>query len=259
MKWLLASLSGVGVVAQAPACNKPSAYFSRFEDGSCADSCIPDKVGICKRELVVNIGGLQPGSCEASGYTSFKDTFDQDCGPCGKVKFTEYTKPGAEALTQQQLFANKCPGSPSTPHASCQTNVNVNATCAAVIAEMSARAVGSQDGSWTDPHNGGTYTVTSSDASSVQLKRVTGDHKPGPYTDFILFTLTDVNGQCTLAGCSDSQSTSIGDYSTNYCNQRNLYCGSAEGCKPVKMDWTIKETNVKPSPGASANPKDCMQ
>ena len=27
------------------------------------------------------------------------------------------------------------------------------------------------------------------------------------------------------------QVTSIGDYSTNYCNSRMLYCGTADGCK----------------------------
>eukprot|EP00913_Durusdinium_trenchii_P020887 g19625.t1 len=34
---------------------------------------------------------------------------------------------------------------------------------------------------------------------------------------------------------------SLKDFSTNYCNLRNLYCGSEEGCKPVKHDFNNSE------------------
>lgn len=43
-----------------------------------------------------------------------------------------------------------------------------------------------------------------------------------------------------------SQVFSIEDKSTNYCNLRNLVCGSAEGCTPVPLA-TI---NVTPTHGA---------
>lgn len=153
-------------------------------------------------------------------------------------------------------LANSCPSSPSTPHASCGTTVKAAASCADVAAEMVARVNG--EAGWVDPHNGGTYSVLSSSATELQLKRVTGDHKPGPYTDLITFELAGSGATCVITGCSASQSTSVGDFSTNYCNQRNLYCGSAEGCKVVKNDFAISETDVKPSIGAGKDPSQCI-
>ena len=40
---------------------------------------------------------------------------------------------------------------------------------------------------------------------------------------------------------------------------RMLYCGSADGCKPVGKDFAITETNVSPSFGASKNAGDCLK
>ena len=44
-----------------------------------------------------------------------------------------------------------------------------------------------------------------------------------------------------LDTCSESQGPSFCDYSTNYCNIRNLYCNTAEGCKVVHHELTSKE------------------
>jgi len=44
-----------------------------------------------------------------------------------------------------------------------------------------------------------------------------------------------------MTGCSESQLTSYADFSTNYCNLHDLYCGSSDGCKFVKSDLKYKE------------------
>lgn len=156
------------------------------------------------------------------------------------------------------VAANQCPGSPATPHASCEVVATAQATCSDVLNEMVLRANGTHDGSWTDPHNGGTYTVEGQTATQLRVKRVTGSHKPGPYTDQILFTLSGSGSSCSIQGCSESQVTSIGDYSTNYCNQRNLYCGVPDGCKYVKYNFPVTETSVKPSAGAGSDKSACI-
>lgn len=147
----------------------------------------------------------------------------------------------------------KCPGSPSSVHASAQVEATASASCAAVKEEMLARV---QSSEWTDPHNGGTYTLLGSDGMQLDFSRLTGNKK---YTDKMTFTLSDdTDGRCSIQGCSESQVFSVADFSTNYCNLRNLFCGSAEGCKPVKNDFTTSESKVDHSFGASADPKACI-
>merc|ERR1712146_641558 len=51
-------------------------------------------------------------------------------------------------------------------------------------------------------------------------------------------------GGCTMSACSESQVTSVVDYSTNYCNLHDLYCGSADSCKYVQHDLTYSENNI---------------
>lgn len=145
--------------------------------------------------------------------------------------------------------------SPSMPHASCATAVKAAASCSDLFEEIVARIT---SGSWADPHNGGTYSLLKQSNTTLQLKRVTGNHKPGPYTDMIEFTASGSGSTCVLEGCSASQSTSVGDFSTNYCNQRNLYCGSKDGCKFVKHDISIMEGSVKPSIGAGKDASQCL-
>lgn len=159
----------------------------------------------------------------------------------------------------------ECPSSGSWIHASTSVEVTLmKATCNTVMSEMMAR-VGAQPAGWHDPHNNGTYALTSGpmDLPKVELTRVTGD---GKYTDKILFTCQD--GGCgpagcsaKLSGCSASQVFSVADFSTNYCNLRMLYCGSKAGCKPMTKagDVPFEETSVSPSIGASHNPSDCLK
>lgn len=46
-------------------------------------------------------------------------------------------------------------------------------------------------------------------------------------TDKMIFTFSDFPGShpsCGIHACSESQVFSLKDFSTNYCNLRNLYC-----------------------------------
>merc|ERR1719424_2211059 len=95
-------------------------------------------------------------------------------------------------------------------------------------------------GGWTDPHNGGTYSFSSTSESSIEGKRTTGD---GKYTDKYDFSFeTNASGGCDVSACSESQVMSVLDYSTNYCNLHSLYCNSADGCPTTGTDLTYCET-----------------
>jgi hypothetical protein len=69
---------------------------------------------------------------------------------------------------------------------------------------------------------------------------------------------TDSGGACQFTACSESQVTSIGDASTNYCNTRMLLCGKADGCKPVKHQLTYSEKDVSPRPGSGSDKGACL-
>ena len=117
--------------------------------------------------------------------------------------------------------------------------------------------VGGQFSSWHDPHNNGTYQILDkSQDDMLALLRRTGNDK---YTDKLTFAFAETTTGCVVKGCSESQVTSIADFSTNYCNLRMLYCSSADGCKPVVHDFATSEAEVKPSTGASANKAACLK
>lgn len=143
-----------------------------------------------------------------------------------------------------------CPGSPSWQHAKCSMTVSFPSnTCAQVKEEIVLRLTQS---SWIDPHNNGTYKLTSksdggggggTEADVVTGERLTGD---GKYTDKFVFTFTPEESEsssssssgCQVTACSESQVFSILDFSTNYCNLRNLYCNSSkDGCVTQKYDF----------------------
>lgn len=128
-----------------------------------------------------------------------------------------------------------CPGShASLTHAKCQMTVKLDSPCDAVKAEILARVNGTNG--WYDPHNRGIYSVVDASTNLVQLKRQTGDKK---YTDLLNFELSSSGSGCIAVGCSESQVFSVIDYSTNYCNLHDLYCGSKAGCKFVTTDINI--------------------
>ncbi len=152
----------------------------------------------------------------------------------------------------------KCPGSPAWKHAKCVMTLKFpGADCSTVQSEISQRL---NDKSWIDPHNQGTYKQNNADASSgsvVEGERLTGD---GKYTDKFMFTFVDGGtdggaSSCEVSACSESQCFSILDFSTNFCNLRNLYCNTKDGCPVIEHDLEYEETYVN----CSQNKKsDCI-
>lgn len=134
------------------------------------------------------------------------------------------------------LSVTACPGSASKLHAKCEMDVKFSNSCDEVRAEIVGRM---QSPTWTDPHNGGTYTLISSNASYVSGQRLTGDKK---YTDKFDFLFSASGTGCKVDACSESQVSSIVDYSTNYCNLHDLYCSSSDGCPTVGKDLSYTET-----------------
>merc|ERR1719506_3279245 len=119
-----------------------------------------------------------------------------------------------------------------------------SASCADVQSEIESRA--SAKNGWVDPHNGGIYSLLSSDSGVVNTQHTTNPATSvggQVYTDKQTFVLSDADGGCQIKACSESQGTSVGDFSTNYCDIRNLFCGSADGCKPVQHDFTHNENS----------------
>jgi len=148
--------------------------------------------------------------------------------------------------------AMKCPGSEAIfGHAKTQVTATAKASCVDVKAEIEARA-GSKV--WVDPHHGGIYSVISVTDTEIDTKRSTNPkNSPGgiTFTDKQTFTLSDKAGTCEISACSESQGSSLKDFSTNYCDLRNLYCGSADGCTPVVHDFSSTQESVTASSGQS--------
>jgi len=150
----------------------------------------------------------------------------------------------------------KCPGSPAWIHASAKVYAIASGSCEKVREEIIAR-VSAQGQDWQDPHNGGTYKLLSSNAGILELSRTTAK---GNYTDKMVLTLNELqdDAQCAIEACSESQVTSVADFSTNYCNLRMLYCSSADGCKTVMNEFNVEEQKVTPSLGAGKDPQACL-
>lgn len=101
-----------------------------------------------------------------------------------------------------------CPGSPAALHAVCELHVEFDRSCAEVHKIMEARVAAVHD----CKSNPGRYA-----GSATSGKRTTGD---GRYTDKFRnsFHPTEKGG-CRVHSCSESQVTSILDYSTNFCGR----------------------------------------
>lgn len=163
--------------------------------------------------------------------------------------------PAAAALTISAavLGVAACPGSSSFVHAKAEVTATFpSASCAEVKAEIQARIAG--QGSWVDPHNGGTYKLLSQSGDSLTAQRLTGNKK---YVDKMDFSFKASGSGCELQGCSESQSTSIMDFSTNFCNLHDLYCGSADGCPVASKDLAYTE-RASGSAGAGLDKSKCV-
>merc|ERR1712113_1140298 len=152
-----------------------------------------------------------------------------------------------------------CPGSGSFVRARMEVTATASASCDDVKAEIQARA--SAQGGWKDPHNGGIYSVLEVDGNVIKTQRTTNPATSvggKVYTDKQSFQLTDASGSCQIKACSESQGTSVGDFSTNYCDIRNLYCGKADGCLPVSKDFATSEDSYSKSIGAGHDFSACI-
>merc|ERR1712070_271294 len=139
-----------------------------------------------------------------------------------------------------------------------KVTVEADATCDVVQAEIEARAGG---GNWVDPHNGGIYSVLSSESGLINTQRTTNPATSVGgvlYTDKQTFELTSIDGGCQVKGCSESQGNSVGDFSTNYCDMRNLFCGSSDGCVTAGNDFASTETSHTGSLGAGHDSSKCI-
>eukprot|EP00933_Yihiella_yeosuensis_P071381 TRINITY_DN7958_c0_g2_i4.p1 TRINITY_DN7958_c0_g2~~TRINITY_DN7958_c0_g2_i4.p1 ORF type:complete len:181 (+),score=26.86 TRINITY_DN7958_c0_g2_i4:1042-1584(+) len=164
----------------------------------------------------------------------------------------------ASAIGVENSKAYSCPGSPAFVHASAKVTATFRQnSCAEVRQEMLDRI--NEKNGWVDPHNGGTYTLLSDPSAEVlQVERETGDKKYVDKMDFTFAPLKGDAGSCELMGCSESQVTSFLDFSTNFCNIHDLYCGRADGCPIANKDFVYTE-QVHKSMGAGDNKKDCIK
>jgi hypothetical protein len=146
-----------------------------------------------------------------------------------------------------------CPSGPWVPHAGLRMTSTAAVDCETVKAEMRSRVAG--ENGWYDQHNHGTYTEQNY-GGDLSYSRVTGN---GKYTDKMVFVFTDVDGSCKIEGCSKSQVFSILDFSTNYCEQKLLYCGSDEGCNVANYDFTHTEDKKRRMAGATTKFSNCLK
>ena len=151
------------------------------------------------------------------------------------VLLCQYVSAQIPSLSSFFMSSNmQCPTSPVSMHAGCEVTISFKNTCEVVLNEMVTRING-QYGTWYDPHNNGTYTITSSSSKELDVDRKTGDGSG--YTDKVLYTLTSsASNGCDMTGCSQSQVFSIADYGTNYCNIVNLY--AAPYVNPTTLTYT---------------------
>ena len=153
------------------------------------------------------------------------------------------------ALLAQPSPAPFCPGSPArVMHAGASLTAHFPHSCDTVWGEVSARLRGA--GGWEDPHcqpgkcsppgiymiertmPAGGSTKSPSAPSTLWLNRTTAG--AGSYTDRLELKFAVAGSGCQLDACSESQVTSYADFSTNYCNLHDLYCGAAE-CVPLPL------------------------
>jgi len=151
-----------------------------------------------------------------------------------------------------------CPGSSSLNHAWMEVTVTADVSCDLVHAEIVERAGG---GSWVDPHNGGIYSVVHDSDTTIHTQRTTNPVTSVGgvvYVDLQIFELKSVSGGCQIKGCSESQGNSFSDFSTNYCDLRNLYCGAADDCQTALNPFTVKENSYHKSFGAGHDFSGCV-
>jgi len=189
---------------------------------------------------------------------SFTSVADLERAMVARTEWFRKQLPSTTALKLEVASSNDmlCPSTAAPLGVACGMQITTTAatSCSNVLAEMKARVNG-QYGGWHDPHNNGTYSVQSF-GGTFSASRLTGD---GKYTDKMIFTLIDESSSCKIEACSRSQVFSIMDYGTNYCDLKMLYCGTADGCKPVMHDFTVSEETTEKFSQSSVDLSACLQ
>jgi len=232
-------------------------------DGAC-------KIESCSESQGTSVGDFSTNYCDQKNlYCSSAD----GCSPVSKdFTHSESSHTGSlgaghdfgacvvkAAELRAEVEGYQCPGSGALLHASMKVTVVASASCSDVQSEIEARA--SQQNGWVDPHNGGVYSLLSSSSGVINTQRTTNPATSVGgtlYTDKQTFALSDADGGCKIESCSESQGTSVGDFSTNYCDMRNLYCGSTDGCSAVGKDFTHSESSHTGSIGAGHDAGACI-
>merc|ERR1719272_2472059 len=106
--------------------------------------------------------------------------------------------------------------------------------CTEVLARISGQTTSTPH--WTDPHNGGMYKLINSQCVDIKGTRAPGSKAKQPVPDMFGMSFTQDGADCKLQACSESQVFSVLDFSTNYCNLHDLYCGSEDNCPFVQHD-----------------------
>lgn len=241
--------------------DKQTFVLSDTDDGGC-------KIESCSESQGSSVGDFSTNYCDqknlycgkADGCTAVSNDFSHSenshSGSVGAGH--DFSVCIVKKELKSEAAGYQCPGSGSLIHASMEVTVNAAASCSDVQAEIESRAKG---GGWVDPHNGGIYSLLESNTGVIQTQRTTNPATSvggQVYTDKQTFVLSDADGGCQIMGCSESQGFSVGDFSTNYCDLRNLYCGTADGCKPVSKDFTHDEQSHSGSIGAGHDAGNCI-
>ena len=162
--------------------------------------------------------------------------------------------PKADAVEASSV----CPPSPASVHCQCAIKFRVRDFGCRDVKEEVERRMHGWDG-WVDPKSRpGSYRLLESTADTTKGTRTTGDGNA--FVDYFTFKYIqedELGGECTVVGCSASQVTSmygelrtrterarsedlqtdappIPDFSTNFCNMRNLLAGTMS-TPPVKI------------------------
>ena len=81
---------------------------AKVENGGCAESCIPSRLGFCSRSIIVSLGGLEAGTCTDAGFTVLAGTSEQAAGPCGNLEFNTFESGSAAAAFAASFVATSC-------------------------------------------------------------------------------------------------------------------------------------------------------
>merc|ERR1712166_884308 len=226
------------------------------------------KIDACSRSQVTSVFDKGTNYCDlkmlfcgkADGCKPLVNDFTVGTETTEKFAEASVDLKGCLVTAQERAIVDTAAGMscPSTaaigPAAGMKISTVAATSCDKVAAEIKARVNGQSSKAWHDPHNNGKYTLENY-GGTVSTSRLTGDDK---YTDKQIFTLAPDGDNCKIDACSRSQVTSVFDKGTNYCDLKMLFCGKADGCKPLVNDFTVGTETTEKFAGASVDLKKCL-